>query len=140
MKKSTSAGGVVINQEGQILVVDQKGTSWSLPKGHTEPDESLLETATREIYEESGVHDLTFVRKLGVYERFRISDSGRDEDKRELKTIHIFLFTTNQTELNPQDAENPQAVWLDREDVEARLTHERDKAFFRSIINALEEI
>lgn len=35
-----SAGGIVINKNGKILVVSQHGTSWSLPKGHLDEGES----------------------------------------------------------------------------------------------------
>ena len=72
MKKTHSAGGVVTNQEGKVLVVSQHGTSWSLPKGHIDPGETALAAARREIYEESGIRDLEFVRELGTYERYRI--------------------------------------------------------------------
>jgi 8-oxo-dGTP pyrophosphatase MutT (NUDIX family) len=58
MRKTHSAGGVVTNDEGKVLVVNQRGTSWSLPKGHIDPGESALAAAEREIYEESGIRDL----------------------------------------------------------------------------------
>jgi 8-oxo-dGTP pyrophosphatase MutT (NUDIX family) len=57
MRKTRSAGGVVTNEEGEILVVSQRGTSWSLPKGHIDPGEDALVAAKREIYEESGIRD-----------------------------------------------------------------------------------
>ena len=50
-----SAGGVVLNGAGQVLVVNQKGTSWSLPKGHVEEGEDALSAARREIFEEAGI-------------------------------------------------------------------------------------
>ena len=69
MKKTRSAGGVVTNAEGEVLVVSQRGTSWSLPKGHIDPGENALAAAKREIYEESGIRDLELIRELGSYER-----------------------------------------------------------------------
>jgi len=45
MKETKSAGGVVINNHGRILVVSQKGTSWSLPKGHIDEGESACVAA-----------------------------------------------------------------------------------------------
>lgn len=89
MIKTNSAGGIVVNSEGKVLVVDQAGISWSLPKGHVEKGEEFLETAKREIYEESGLEKIEFIRKLGSYER----DSLIDLD--ELKTIHIFFSKLN---------------------------------------------
>ena len=129
MIHTRSAGGVVLNGSGQVLVVSQHGTSWSLPKGHVEAGEDTLAAAKREIYEESGVTDLTLVRELGSYQRFRIGRDGGD-DRSELKTIFMFLFETTQTTLSPADAENPEARWVDSEEVAGLLTHAKDKEFF----------
>jgi ADP-ribose pyrophosphatase YjhB (NUDIX family) len=100
MRKTRTAGGVVVNAAGEILVVSQRGTSWSLPKGHIDAGETALEAAMREIWEESGVSELELVRELGTYERHKIGVDGGD-DRSELKTITMFLFRTMQTELRP---------------------------------------
>src|ERR1700755_3050812 len=60
MIHTESAGGVVLNGAGQVLVVTQKGTSWSLPKGHVEDGEDALAAARREIHEEAGVTQLEY--------------------------------------------------------------------------------
>lgn len=73
VKESQSAGGVVINDEGKILVVNQHDRSWSLPKGHIDPGEDVLAAAKREIYEESGISELQFVRPLGTYQRYKMA-------------------------------------------------------------------
>ena len=124
-----SAGGVVINTNGEILVVNQKGTSWSLPKGHVEKGEDFLTAAKREIYEESGITKLEYISDLGSYQRYKIHDQG-GEDKSELKTIHMFLFKTSESKLNPKDPENPEARWVKKEEVAKLLTHPKDREFF----------
>lgn len=129
MQQTESAGGIVLNSGGLILVVNQHGTSWSLPKGHIEAGEDKLTAARREIYEESGVTELSLVRELGAYRRHRIGADGL-EDESELKTIHMFLFTTRQDKLLPVDPENPLARWVLKERVAELLTHPRDKEFF----------
>ena len=129
MNQTESAGGVVVNGRGQILVVSQYGTSWSLPKGHIEAGEDRLSAARREIYEESGLERLELVRELGSYTRYKISHSG-GEDHAEMKTIHMFLFKTEDERLSPVDPDNPEARWVDKHDVTSYLTHERDKEFF----------
>jgi 8-oxo-dGTP pyrophosphatase MutT (NUDIX family) len=132
MRKTRSAGGVVINNEGEVLVVSQRGTSWSFPKGHIDPAETAVVAARREIYEESGILDLEFIRELGTYERYKIGVNG-GEDHSELKEITMFLFRTSETLLRPVDEDNPEARWVERSKVEALLTHERDKQFFRGV-------
>lgn len=136
--RTTSAGGVVINRAGQVLVVNQRGSSWSLPKGHLDPGEDLLAAARRETYEESGVEDLTLVGKLGSYERARIGLHGGDEPE-EMKTIHFFLFTTKQTELAPRDADNPEARWVTLEEAVTLLTHPKDREFLARNIPIIRE-
>lgn len=130
MKETQSAGGIVVNVKRQVVVVSQKGTSWSLPKGHIEPGEDALTAARREIYEESGLSNLQLVEELGSYRRGKLGANGEDDDGSELKTIFMFLFTTNETELHSLDTDNPEALWIDKERVAALLTHPKDKEFF----------
>ena len=129
VKHTRSAGGVVLNKNGNVLVVSQRGKSWSLPKGHIEEGEIAIDAAKREIEEETGITEMEFVKELGSYQRYRISPDG-GEDTTEIKTIIMFLFRTGQDELKPKDEENPEAVWMNKEDVVKTLTHERDKQFF----------
>ncbi len=136
MKHTQSAGGVVINSKGEILVASQHGTSWSLPKGHIEKGENPLKAAKREIFEETGVTNLEFVRDLGSYQRYMISLSGGD-DKSELKTITMFLFKTTDMMLKPIDPKNPEAKWVPKGEVINLLTHPKDKEFFQSVIGEI---
>ncbi len=133
INKSVSAGGVVTNPVGEVLVVNQNGDSWSLPKGHLDGDETPERAAKREIYEESGIQDLTLVKKLGIYERPRLAFGGGD-DPTEIKKIIMFLFTTTETELAPVDPRNPEAKWVSPDKVADLLTHPKDKEFFESVL------
>lgn len=136
-KETTSAGGVVINRHGEILIVNQKRTSWSFPKGHIEEGENPITAARREIHEESGITDLELVEELGSYQRYKIDERGR-EDKSELKTIIMFLFRTNQDSLKPIDLENPEARWVERSKVPDLLTHPKDKEFFLRMVQKVQ--
>jgi ADP-ribose pyrophosphatase YjhB (NUDIX family) len=126
MRKTQSTGGVVLNKTGKVLVVDQTD-SWSLPKGHIEKGEDRLAAAQREIYEESGISQLELVKDLGSYQRPAINNPN------EHKTIFMFLFTTDQEDLNPVDPGNPEARWVSVDQVANHLTHEKDKEFFLSV-------
>ena len=132
MLVTRSAGGVVTNGDGKILVVSQHGTSWSLPKGHIDPGEDPLTAAKREIQEESGIAELQLIRELGTYQRYKIGAQG-GEDTSELKTITMFLFQTAQKSLRPIDPDNPEARWVPKSEVAALLTHPKDKEFFLNL-------
>ena len=136
MKRTQSAGGVVLNKKGLVLVVNQHGNSWSLPKGHIDPGETALAAAQREIYEESGIQQLKFIQALGGYGRHRIGLNGGEETS-EWKTIEMFLFRTDEEMLKPLDPDNPEARWVQTEEVAKLLTHPKDKEFFLKIMGEL---
>lgn len=131
-----SAGGVVLNSVGQILVVKQSSGTWSLPKGHIEEGESELETAKREIYEESGVKDLELIKKLGEYSRSPFSDD-KGYDTSRVKTLYFFLFKTKDILLKPIDPHNPEARWVDKDKVAEMLSNPKDKEFFENILGEI---
>lgn len=54
MKWVRAAGGVVSDDEGNMLVILRNGR-WDLPKGRVEEGESTLRAALREVQEETGV-------------------------------------------------------------------------------------
>ena len=137
-KVTVSAGGVVINQESQVLLVNQRGSSWSLPKGHVDPGEEPLAAAKREILEETGISELKLIETLGAYGRYKIGQNVA-EDKTEWKVLLFFLFKTTQKTLKPQDPHNPEARWVQPDRVESLLTHSKDKTFFRSILSQINE-
>lgn len=138
-KETKSAGGVVINRHGEILVVSQKGTSWSLPKGHIDEGENPITAARREIYEESGITDIELIKELGNYQRYKLDEHG-GEDKSELKTIIMFLFRTDQDYLKPVDPENPEAKWVEKGKVTDLLTHPKDKEFFLLMVQKVQRL
>src|SRR5262245_9463451 len=107
-----SAGGVVMNTQKEVVVVNQRHDSWSLPKGHVDEGETPQQTAEREIMEETGITQVSLVRELGAYERYKIAKGGVGEDMTEMKRIHMFLFTTLQQSLKPSDPANPEARWI----------------------------
>src|SRR4051812_33866123 len=95
MKPRESAGGVVVNSKGQVALVEQHGNSWSFPKGGVEPGEDYRAAAMREIFEETGLRDITFVRELGSYERYSLGPDGKSEaTELGLRKRVFFLFTT----------------------------------------------
>ncbi len=128
-----------MNVSGEVLVVNQNHNSWSLPKGHLDPGESALEAATREIYEESGVKELALIEALGSYERPKIALAGGD-DRSEIKHLTFFLFRAHQTELAPQDPQNPEARWVKPEAVAGLLTHSKDKEFFLGVLDKIKKL
>ena len=58
-----SAGAVVYREtgKGRLYLLLQNAGRWDFPKGGVEKGESELQTAVREVEEESGITDLSFI-------------------------------------------------------------------------------
>lgn len=132
-KFSHSAGGVVIGPHGKVLLVLQRDRTWSLPKGHIKKNEDPRNAAAREITEETGIQDLQLIKILKSYTRYRLTNTGR-EDPSVIKRITMYLFITNQVQLNPTDPRTPEAQWVDPVEVPNILSHPKDQEFFASIL------
>lgn len=130
MKHTYSAGGVILNAKGQVLLIDEGGGFWGLPKGRQENGESLIETAMREIKEESGVEKAMLLGGLGSYER-QPYNFGKGSAE-ELKHITLFLFMTDGTANSVTNVENNATRWLELDKAAKLLTHPKDRAFFQS--------
>tara|TARA_Y100000814_G_scaffold202875_1_gene149548 strand:+ start:432 stop:854 length:423 start_codon:yes stop_codon:yes gene_type:complete len=133
-KETKCAGGIIYNDKNEVVIVNQNHDSWSLPKGHIDPGESSLKAALREIYEETGIKKPTYIRSLGKFKRYRIGLDGND-DLSELKTIAIYLFKSNQINLQPIDPNNPEAIWVNVEEAYKLLSHKEDKSFFKKSLS-----
>jgi 8-oxo-dGTP pyrophosphatase MutT (NUDIX family) len=58
-----AGGGLVENEKGEVLFMFRRG-KWDLPKGKTDPGESLEDCAVREVREETGVEKLEIIKFL----------------------------------------------------------------------------
>lgn len=84
-----AGGGKVYNKKGEILFIFRNG-KWDLPKGGIEKNESIEDTAVREVEEETGCKNLKVGKKLEkTYHIFKRNGEYR------LKVTHWFEMTTN---------------------------------------------
>lgn len=130
------AGGIILNREGKLLMVEQHGNSWSFPKGGVEKGESLLEAARREIAEETGITDLHYLGELGSYERYSIGKEGVGENRDwPLRKRTLFLFRTDTAIGTPNDpdGEITDVRWATVEEALQLLTHPKDSEFLESM-------
>ena len=58
-----------------------------------------------------------------------------NDDLSELKTISIYLFKSNQINLQPIDPNNPEAIWVNVEEAYKLLSHKEDKSFFKKSLS-----
>lgn len=92
-KEKISSMAIVIaklREERKVLLLNSEG-EWVFPKGHVEEDETYLETAIRELKEESSV-TVTKEESLGQVDEFKFYFDKEDA----LKIIKVFAFEINE--------------------------------------------
>ena len=105
-----AGGGLVFNDKNQLLVIFRRG-KWDLPKGKIEKKEQKRLGALREVMEETGVDNAQITNKVGkTYHLF-----SNKASKRSLKLTHWYQMTTrHEGALIPQLEEDiVKAEWVD---------------------------
>ena len=123
-----AGGGKVYNDNGDILFI-YRNDKWDLPKGKIEGNESIEETALREVMEETGVGGLELVKPLETtYHIFK--RNGRYKIK---ITYWFEMKTSFSGNLYAQEFEGITKVeWLNKERVKEAL--ENSYANIKSLI------
>lgn len=128
LKTVLAGGGLVINKNGEILFIYRKGR-WDLPKGKTEKNETIEESAIREVEEETNAKGLV-IKKL-IQPTYHIIQSN---DTYKLKETFWFEMHTEYTgELTPEEQEGiEKAEWKNLEATKEALkgTYENIKLLF----------
>jgi 8-oxo-dGTP pyrophosphatase MutT (NUDIX family) len=104
-----SAGAVIFYERGsrKYLLLKNPGGNWGFPKGNIEEGEDEIQTAEREIKEETGINDFSFVGGF----RERISYFYRKGNRTIYKTVVYFLAKAR-TDKVKISWEHDDYVWL----------------------------
>ncbi len=132
MTYEKSCGAIVYRKyhgNAEILLIKHVNSGhWSFPKGHVEGEESEVETAVREIKEETNIDvivDPTF--------RETVSYSPKKDTQ---KVVVYFIARAKNYDFRPQEEEIAEIRWVEIGLASSILTYEND----RSIVNKAKAI
>lgn len=128
MKKAVSVGGILVRRVGnktEILLMRYPNTlDLGFLKGHIEGDETIEETALREVSEEAGLKNLKIIKKIGQYARPAVEKNG----ERVFKDIHIFLMETDNLDHQPSEEEYG---WFEYDEAIKKMAFKKEAEFLR---------
>lgn len=125
MKKETSCGAVVYNVfDGKtkfLLIKHVNGKHWAFPKGHVENNETKVETALREIKEETGL-DVELDNNFCKMVSYNVNPYV-------LKDVFYFVakIKTDAGQVFLQEEEISEYGWFDFYEALSVLTFQNDK-------------
>jgi 8-oxo-dGTP pyrophosphatase MutT (NUDIX family) len=121
-EREVSAGGVVVH-DGQVLVIvpTRRAADGSqvlaLPKGHLDAGETVVQAATREVREETGMV-VEPVQELGEVRYWYVRDR-----RKVAKSVHFFLFRLLGGDLADHDDEVLEARWIGLSEAQKALSY-----------------
>jgi 8-oxo-dGTP pyrophosphatase MutT (NUDIX family) len=126
---AVSAGGVVVRYLGgtpEIAICESRARHvWGLPKGTPEDGEALVETAVREVTEETGL-EVEVVQELGSIDYWFAQGAARVH-----KYVHFWLMHATGGDTANHDAEFDAVEWLPLERAAEMLTYDSEREVVR---------
>lgn len=136
MNVEKSCGAVVytiIDDKIMYLLIQNLSGIYGFPKGHTENNESEIETALREVYEEVGI-------KVELIDGFKTLDEHLiPQKKNTLKKIVYFLGKYENQEIKTQKEEILNALLVDFETALSLFQFESSKTILKQANDYLME-
>lgn len=129
MIKDKSCGCIVFNN-GKILLVKHKKGHIGFPKGHPEENETEMETAIREVKEETNI-DVEIISNKGYKETYCPEEGV-------IKDVIYFLARKVSGNDKPQEEEVAQIMWVDVEKAIDEITFEESKQILRDVLKDLD--
>lgn len=131
MKKEKSCGCIVINDKNEVLLIHHNAGHWDFPKGHVEEGETEIQTAIREVKEETNID----VKVNGEY-RYVTKYSPKEDV---IKEVVYFLAKNISNNKEAQLEEVSEVKWFNFQDAIERITYENSKEILVKLIKDLKE-
>jgi bis(5'-nucleosidyl)-tetraphosphatase len=132
-----SAGAIVFRLESAkifYLLLHYEEGHWGYPKGHIENEETIQETARREIREETGLTDIEFIDGFKETTRYYFFSKG----ERIFKTV-VFLLAVTPTLQIKLSFEHIDFKWLPYREAWEQITFKDEKTLLEKADKFIQE-
>jgi 8-oxo-dGTP pyrophosphatase MutT (NUDIX family) len=122
-----------------LLVKHVNGDHWAFAKGTPEAGETPVETAVRELAEETGVTDVVVRDDVTFQEEYSyVTADGKNMHK--VNTFYLGIVENkDQIRVTIPD-EIEEAVWLGYEEAKERLTHDEAKEVIEEVLKYFQSL
>jgi 8-oxo-dGTP pyrophosphatase MutT (NUDIX family) len=132
MKHEESFGVIPLKQEDGhwmvLLINHKKGGYWAFPKGHSEPGELPEQTASRELFEETGLRIMRKLTDKTVREAYKFYRGSQLIEK----VVTYFIAEVEGT-IVLQVGEVNESQWVKLAEAERWITFEESRRIIRQV-------
>ena len=114
----------------KFLLVKQYQGHWGFPKGHIEKGEKLIETALRELKEETGIKKINLLRKKIL---FRDNYSFNSTNAKIIKIVDYFIAESLVNKVKIDNDEIINFKWLTFDKAYDRITFKESKKILKQV-------
>lgn len=126
VKVEKSCGCIILSDEKVLLVRQTKG-HWSFPKGHMENGETEIQTAIREVKEETNIDVIPNGNKRYV-EEYMMENGNK-------KQVVYFVAKKISDDIKAQESEISDIKWLNFKSAYETISFDNMKALFLKVLN-----
>lgn len=131
MKREFSAGGIVFNKNGQVLLTQSSSKGyWQFPKGQIEEGQTSKEAALREVREEGGV-EAEILGKVGD-SKYVYNHPVTKEKIFKIVTIYMMNYLSGDPK--DHDWEVSEAKWVESEEALKTLSFSNDRSLLKKAL------
>ena len=132
MKQEKSCGCIVLNDKNQVLLIHNNAGHWDFPKGHVEEGETEIQTAIREVKEETNID-------VEVNDKYRYTVEYSPKEA-VIKEVVLFLAKNISNNKEAQLEEVSEVQWVDFEEALDKITYDTSKQVLQKLKEDLKEI
>ncbi len=121
----------------RFLLVQHTAGHWAFPKGHPDKGESPIDTALRELAEETGITDLVLTESPAFEEHYEFT---KRSGKRVRKTVYYYLGRVGSQDVTIQPTELSAFAWGDASATRERISFNEGRALLDEVLRFLDGV
>ncbi|MBK7252754.1 MAG: NUDIX domain-containing protein [Ignavibacteria bacterium] len=115
----------------KYLIVKHKKGHWSFAKGHKEKDESSIQTARRELFEEAGIKEVEFLaKKILAREKYFFNDRNKSKVR---KVVSYFIAKSGTSKIRIDNKEIINYKWCTLNAADRILTYKQSRKIIKKV-------
>ena len=124
-------GIVVLNKNNKIFVakrIDNPKDFWQMPQGGVDENESYLDAAYRELYEETNIKEIELIKEVEEFTTYELPDhllgiiwKGKFKGQKQKWFIMRFVGNENEIDINTKKPEFLDWKWIDVNEITKKV-------------------